>query len=109
MLFLHLKVLLDEVGIDYGPDLRLKDHDDDEEHQRDEEELVEDDQQQLDNLDEEDHELESYFALGFPQHYHSIGEVDYHRGGHDEQEPLPKGIVKCQENTLPPQRGIKVC
>lgn len=44
MLFFHLKVLLDEVSIDYGPDLRLKDHDDDEEHQWDEEELVEDDQ-----------------------------------------------------------------
>ena len=91
MLFLHLKVLLDKVGIDYGSDLRLEDHDDDEERQWDEEELVKDDQQQLDDLDEEDHELKCNLSLSFPQHYHRIGEIDYHRGGHDKQEPLSKG------------------
>ena len=91
LLFLHLQVFLDEVGIDYGPDLRLEDHDDDEEHQGDEEELVEDDQKKLDDLDEEDHELKCYLALGFPQHDHRICEVANHRGGHEEQEPLPKG------------------
>ena len=78
LLFLHLQVFLDEVGIDYGPDLRLEDHDDDEEHQGDEEELVEDDQKKLDDLDEEDHELKCYLALGFPQHDHRIGEVANH-------------------------------
>ena len=56
---------------------------------------MEDNQQQLDDLDEEDNELKCNLALGFPQHDHRIGEVANHRGGHEEQEPLPKGGISA--------------
>ena len=63
-------------------------------------------QKQLDDLDEEDHELKCHLALGFPQYDHSIGEVANHRGGHEEQEPLPKGLIALPPPPFPGRPAI---
>jgi hypothetical protein len=51
--------LLDKIGIDYGPDLRLKDHYHYKEDNANKHEFMQQNQRQFDNLNKKDQKLKS--------------------------------------------------